>query len=721
MLLDRVGDAPVPKGYLVVESEVAFLQQAAGNKSLLVRGIRLCQWAADFWAGRQIPYRELLSPSQSLQQLASLLTDGEAKAIGAALPDELPSRLHTLSLTDLLQALFPNALWQTRPSKSHAADWLVWLYEKANESVFEPLLAEQARQWQREVDDATYRVYGAANGAAALEILDIWLGLTADPLLTELGKFPREIPVAFRKRASRFWKQELISRRGALFDDLQKLPIPRALLYLAAQESVKYWERQPAYLTKAAYDQLAPYLTLDEQQRLLKLMRPPLPAELPMEPAGVLAWFRDQYLPTRQWQAAYGSEEDRANIQAVARHFMLWYLERYPRALVGDALAANLSFERTASIQKQGGNQVTLLIVLDGLHMLDAAQFLGRLQMETERLTVWENGMAFAPLPTVTEFCKPALLAGVAPEVAEQVPTLGIVLSERRSPVESLERALPGELYIWRILEPDTTYHNQKNSETLREVIDGRLFGEARKVAQVVENVPAEIPLRLIVTSDHGRLLAKARRNLNVPSRMQSHGRAAWGVAGRDFDERGFFIEDGVVYLHAGRFGLPVDAAIVLNEDAFRTDDGKGGSEWYPHGGLFPEEVIVPWIELIRDQSLPKLMVRVRGNGKAGLAGEVTLLVRNPEAITVIVADLVLSSGGRQWTQSVNHTVTPFGEFNQSVALANWPTKVEVEQIVAKLTLRLPNQLAFTVPVDDIQLESIEMYQRDDILKDLDL
>lgn len=117
-----------------------------------------------------------------------------------------------------------------------------------------------------------------------------------------------------------------------------------------------------------------------------------------------------------------------------------------------------------------------------------------------------------------------------------------------------------------------------------------------KKISDIVNAVPAEIPLKIVITTDHGRLLARSTRRKSIPAGMIGHGRAAWGVSGRQFEQTGYFIEDNVVYLHGERFGLPNDAALCLNDDSFYTNDGKTGVEFYPHGGVYPEEVIIPWL-----------------------------------------------------------------------------------------------------------------------------
>ena len=57
-LLDATGDAPVPKGYAVVSTEVEFLSEALSPTPLLIRGISLCRWAEEFRTGRDYSWRQ---------------------------------------------------------------------------------------------------------------------------------------------------------------------------------------------------------------------------------------------------------------------------------------------------------------------------------------------------------------------------------------------------------------------------------------------------------------------------------------------------------------------------------------------------------------------------------------------------------------------------------------------------------------------------------------
>src|SRR5690606_28960167 len=158
-----------------------------------------------------------------------------------------------------------------------------------------------------------------------------------------------------------------------------------------------------------------------------------------------------------------------------------------------------------------------------------------------------------------------------------------------------------------------------------------------------------------------------------------------------------FIIEGDIVYLHAARFGLPSDAAIAFSEDTFRMNDGKTGSEWYPHGGLYPEEVLVPWIDLVRDVAPPDLVVKLSGNGQAGQRGELVLHLLNRESTPLTITALNLSLPGRQQKQQLNIAIKPLEKQSIPLPWEKWPNKAEAVQLVAKLSLRLSNNLVFDI------------------------
>src|SRR5690606_12672889 len=101
------------------------------------------------------------------------------------------------------------------------------------------------------------------------------------------------------------------------------------------------------------------------------------------------------------------------------------------------------------------------------------------------------------------------------------------------------------------------------------------------------EDLPAQMPVKVIVTSDHGRLLnPKSPRRLPIPDGMEAHGRVAWGRLYQEFDEGGFAMDEnsGRMAVNGERFEMAYDMLIAWGEESFHNT--KGGYEPYPHGGL---------------------------------------------------------------------------------------------------------------------------------------
>lgn len=721
MLLDRIGDAHVPQGYRVLTSEVEFLRHVTGGEPLLVRGASLSDWAEAYFQARGVQYREAPSPTRELQAFCPDMTPAAVQALLNKMGDAYFELPRPLAPAQLLHELYPRRLWhEENPTAKHAAEWLLWLYESQPPAWLQPLLRSLCERWQLDAPDTLGLVYSATDAEAALQLLDAWLWLEPAPQYAAFGEFPQPIPPALRNRASMIWRERATATKGDFFEQVHAQPTPFILKRLAAQETAHFYLHQPQHMTQKRLSQLAEYLPDSELQELRRRLAPPSPAHLPDQPEEVLRWFAASYLPYRLWQSANAVVEAEEQVEEAAQGFAYWYLDRYPKALMGHAMRDLLSF--TQAIDCASADAVTLLIVLDGLHAGDARQLQQKIRASALRLALITDRLVFAPLPTVTEFCKPALFCGVPPARAASVKPIGVILAEDVAPVEELQSAVPGQLYIWRILEPDRTYHKHNGSGTLLRDVEAQLDAAANKIVDLVDQIPSELSLQIIIGTDHGRLLGKSTRRVAVPPGMTSHGRAAWGDTGRSFDTSGYAVEDEVVYLHGVRFGLTQDTAIVLNQDTFRTSDGKGGTEVYPHGGLFPEEVIVPWMVFARDVEMPKLLLSISGDGTAGKRGQLVLYVSNLGDVKVTLEEVQLQFPIRG-NQTIPHTVTldPRVTEHYQLDLEPWPTADDARQTRARVQMRLPNGLPFEIEAQ-VTIRSQDMYDRGtDILEGLEL
>lgn len=722
MLLDRKGNAFVPEGYLAIGSEIEFLKYATDNIPLCVRGANLCLWAETFFRARRILYRDVMSPTDELQTLCPALTDADVAAFLGRLGKAFFDLSRPLTPIRLLQAFDSSQFWyEDVPTLQHAAEWLLWLHRKRPEAWLTPLLRLQTQHWQQAAPEEIRFLYDAVSADGALSLLGAWLWQSSDDRFSVLTEFPGEIPNDLRQRARSFWRERATVTSGEFFEELRVRPLPHLMKRIAAQEAMKYYQHQPHTLTRTRTARLSEFLTWAEQNELYQRLAPSMPGQLPSQPDLVLNWFSTEYLPYRLWQCLNNEEAAQTHVNKLAYEFAIWYLNVYPKALMGQAMHARLSFVEVEALAQAKTDGVTLLVVLDGLHNGDAQYVQNQIQETILRLTLVENRLVFAPLPTITEFCKPSLFRGVPPARIDQVEPVGLILPENSSPTDHLRAAQPGQMYIWRVQEPDRTYHSHNNSSTLARDVESQLDGIVKKIGDIIGAVPEETLLKIVITTDHGRLLARSTRRKGVPAGMMSHGRAAWGTLERQFEWIGYFIENNIVYLHKERFGLPHHVALCLNDDSFYTNDGKTGTELYPHGGVYPEEVIVSWLVFARDVEKPKMDIVISGRGETRKHSHLSMAAKNLSDIqlTLIEIQLYFTDGTvRNWPVEINFA--PRTNCGQILDFFPWPSEAETREAHASVRVRLAHGLTYSVGAT-LKLESDDMYKQENILEGLDL
>lgn len=721
--LDRVGDAPVPEGYKLVETEVDFLRLAPEGNRLMVRGDRLCNWANDYFKGRRITVRETQSPAREIQTAVPFIAEVDAKDLYERIGSDMFANLERpLRPLHILEALFPMRMWRDEPSLAHAAEWLVWLYKQQPDLLIRNVFSSILDRWRANANEPERLIYQANDGKEAGECLRAWLYIAPRPEFTDMGVFPHAVPRDLMEEAGRVWNERIIHSKGDAFEEIMRQPIPGPLRRAAAEETAAYLSKNPDRLTRARFRELQRFLSLERQEELTRLLPPEPPTELPAQIKDILAWFELEYLPYRLWQSRYGDQEAAGIARLAARRFAEWYLAEYPKGLVGGVLHEHLIFNQTIIPDREAG-MVTIVIVLDGLHAEDARRLVMALERDVTRLTLLEERYVLAVIPTVTQFAKDALLKGRDPGEAKDKPSLAPVLPERIDPTHQLAKARPGDVLVWRVMEPDSTYHGRNTYDTLARAIESALNRVSLTIGDITRNVPNEASLRVIITTDHGRYLDKASRTVVIPPGMQSHGRAAWGKRLHDFDDTGVLFEDEIAYLHGERFGLPEDvaeAAVFVDAGMFLTNDGKAGSEAYPHGGASPEEVIVPWLVFHRDWQVPDVSITLIGSGVAGRKGEARLQVTNLSDLPLTISRITLHfADSTSHVHELKVTINPRDNNGISVTLDPWPTEAEYEKATAQAAICLPAGQQFNIPIKlDLTVE--ELYRRDNILEDLE-
>lgn len=726
VLLDRDGDAIVPKGYEAVSTERAFLS-SVGKGPLLVKGRKLCNWALRICRSRDWEYQEVQSPTEALRDCCPGLTKENASKIANVLDERFVAIKQPIMLRDLLVILFPDGPWVSQPSHRHAAEWLLWLADSTHADYMSPLLAQICGEWKMRSFNKEASIYKMSDPEKAKQALRRWLRIDLSHPLPDFGRFPLdEVPDTWINEAHASWSAHITVKGTGFFRELASCGVPADLVNAAANLVFEFYSIHKHLITEDEINQLSGFLD-DSQIGALRQLKPPaIPCNPPSEYEEVIQWFTDQYLPYRAWQVEFGDSDASNAVIIAAKRFAQWYLEQYAVAIAGGIGKSRLAVTRAEGARRHHNKQVTLWVILDGLHYEDSVRLARKIT--GPRMALDEHVVAFSTIPTVTCFAKPALLSGLPPMQAVEkgediLPEGAILLKESKDPALLLQKAKPGDLFVWMLQEPDNTYHKRNDRTTTRANIRAELEKIAQRIRRAAMDVPDSLSLRVIIGTDHGRMMGTSVRKYTIPDGMnEAHGRSAWGDTSKVFPQSGIISDDNIAWLSRDRYALPYDCAILLDGDAYTMSDGKTGIEEFTHGGLFPEEVLTPWIEFTRDRVTPVMECHASGKAKAGQTGIINLLIHNPSPLTIDLTSLQLrlpGAGGRSYDVSKTH-IGPYSSCNTDVAVSDWPAKSILTAAEVVVIFQMPDGTPFSAGASS-QLESEELYSRgiDLMLEDL--
>jgi len=709
LILDPNSENSPDPGTTVINDELTFLKTIGVTGELFVKGRFLCNWASEVGRARGWRVDWRAAPSSELRQACPSLSEEMAKSFLARF-NRLDLVRRPISLMEIAVMRWPEIDPEGKSEVEQARSWLIW--RAGTELDLDEQIVATSLANSSFTHVPALKVLYVDDKEQAWKRIKEWL--RCEPASIEIPSWEGGRPPAWViARLKEEWKLAAVRSRGIFFLDLLKFGAPQTILQEAASMVATYFRLNREHLTVELLTVLKPFVPYREWTNLRQVLPAKDPGAPPVSIPELFSWFSEDYLNYRCKNPVAAQSADR--IRELGREFGLWYLGFYSNARTGGEGSELMSWSKTAQFANDPG-YVKLLLVLDGLGYIDAKQITEFISSECSRLALDDLEIVLAPLPTVTHFAKPALMAGVTPVQAFEEKEIGAVETRDLEVIRALNEATAGQVVIWSVLEPDVTYHKPLEAQTIRYEVEGRLRSIARRVARIANEVEDMRKLRLVITTDHGRLLSGSRRVYDIPRNMQGHGRAAWGQVAVPFNADGIFVDGDLAYIDAGRFGLPETVAIVLSDDAFRTSDGRSGMESFAHGGVFPEEVLIPWVTFTRDRVPVRVELRLSGTGQAGAAGKVRLDVTNTSEVRIEIVELRLPFVSSPIEAHVN--VGALSRSSVQWTVINWPHKTDLPSMQATVVCALPNgEREFISVIPDLAVE--EMYSRDPILDDL--
>ena len=326
------------------------------------------------------------------------------------------------------------------------------------------------------------------------------------------------------------------------------------------------------------------------------------------------------------------------------------------------ALSANNDVPTTYGVREQVLNALgtaksrVIWLIIDGF----PAVFVPLLeqQLRTHGLSRQTKHYAFAPLPTISEIGIPAQLNGLMPDSSSYTTDPRIALSQAFPGHKTAYAGVVGkfqdvlssdaDLCCLHWLEIDEAMHltdNKFDSSTGRlEHVTNLLDKWLGKLAHAMGQ-QTNRPTKLVISTDHGTTKC-LRDGMNITNVKITQ-------AAANFRERSVRLEGKLLSVHLDEietYHLTTD--ITRNPVAYVAARGYryfgANDRGYRHGGLTPEETIVPVIVAEMPQfAVALLQLTYYGNGEGVEQGktlkEFRIQVRNPNTFAVEITTLMIS------------------------------------------------------------------------------
>lgn len=477
----------------------------------------------------------------------------------------------------------------------------------------------------------------------------------------------------------------------------------------------------------------ADLLTPDLRQRLQELVSPTLPSvpnlsglSLVQQATAWQQWAVSDFIPYKFWLdgvSAPAADQLEA-VEQMAEQYSDWLFANFASLLAQNDVPTNYGVSQTVRNCLATNNSRVIWLIIDGF----PAAFVPLLEqaLRAHGLSRTATSYAFAPLPTITEVGIPALLNGLTPDSSA-------FTIERH---EALKRSFPGyttaftaslgqfqhvldsytDLCCLHWLDIDETLHRDDTkfdtprTEKIAELLNDRIG----KIAHFI-NQQTDRPTKLIISTDHGA--TKCLRNGQKIKNVKITEAAAANPRERSVKLEGKLLAmnlDATETYH-------LTSDVTRNPTAYVAARGYryfgSNDRGYRHGGLTPEETIVPvLLAEMAAFSVEPLVLTYYGSSDGLPQGKTIkdfgIQVRNPNSFAVELLMLgVTEDENAQFSLPMRVEITSSATLIGSVKIAQkYKPKDGQLPISVSLTYRanaeeFTQQTTITVPIHTSELD----------------
>ena len=341
------------------------------------------------------------------------------------------------------------------------------------------------------------------------------------------------------------------------------------------------------------------------------LIRPPKPEtpDLNWDVDTMLSWAIESYLPYQAW--CNRQEQFDSDLYVIGDHFSEWLMKRWDNIHANSKrMVFNILPNKAVDLKRDG--VVNLVLVIDNLGWAFSEMLRDMFQERGYFLAGAEPYLAM--LPSETEISKKCLLAGAVGYQAIDDKTYKGMIEKGWVPyfkdnafryisdIGSLSaiETIDAASYVVNYLAIDKALH--KSADEIGMSHRDHIFHLLEKLVEntisFIEKHGLQENIRIHVVSDHGstRIPANVQNDLD-PAFFKTNGFEARShryvtVSGERFSGLADNLKLDCFFLPANDFMNPENVLCARRGNRFLSTD----KDFYVHGGLLPEEIIVPYL-----------------------------------------------------------------------------------------------------------------------------
>lgn len=410
------------------------------------------------------------------------------------------------------------------------------------------------------------------------------------------------------------------------------------------------------------------HIITDYDEKLDRIIPPARPSrpQASFDIKDWLEWARNEYLPYRFWMEDNVKNDEEINSYSVL--YGDWVYNNYARLISSGEYLVYRAFSMLSS--ELANNELSLVIIIDNFNY-KYSKLLKDYFLKQGFSSTSEKPL-LAMLPTVTEVSKGSLFTGepysnaknisYKQEVKKWAGMLGLSMRylENISELSKIDKK-DEDVLILNYLEIDDILHKgQKESAlSMRSKIKNELNALSREILAFAKRIGYENKLKVYVMSDHGSTsILSSQENLidqaYYKGRVEKSDHRYVYVADEDMSKLHSNIDRYCYVIDRNRFGTKENYLIAKKYYRFKETD----ESFYVHGGITPEEQIVPFIRFervdVKEEAL--IITLVSNEFRLSVKSKIQMIIKNPNEYAVQDVEIsILNSNVRSDSKSVKY------------------------------------------------------------------